>query len=114
MIILTKTKNALNSKINKNVSLIDFGPVKSIFKISPQEKSEGYVLKKILLSGKSGVNQYNNHYPEAEIVQDLQAITGDHSIDLVMITGALHSQAGLFSEILKAGKNIRIVDQLSD
>jgi hypothetical protein len=99
---------------HKNISLINFGPVKSVYKISPVEKSEGYVLKKILLNGKSGGNLYNHYYPEAEIVQDLHAITEDHSIDLVMITGALNSNVALFAEILKSGKNLRIVDQVSD
>jgi hypothetical protein len=94
---------------NKNISLINFGPVKSLYKISPVEKLEGYVLKKILLSGKSGGNLYNNYYPDAEIVQDVQSITEDDSIDLVMITGAMNADVELFAEILKAGKNLRIV-----
>ncbi len=97
---------------NKNISLISFGPVKSMYKISPVEKSEGYVLKKILLSGASGGHSYNNHYPEAEMVTDLKSITEDHSIDLVMVTGALNSNVELFAEILKSGKNLRIVDQV--
>jgi hypothetical protein len=96
--------------INKNISLISFGPVKSIYKISQAEKQEGWVLKKILLSGKSGGHLYNNFYPDAEIVQDLRSITKDNSIDLVMVTGSLNSNAEVFSEILKAGKNLRIVD----
>jgi hypothetical protein len=100
--------------ISKNISLINFGPVKEIYKLSPVEKREGYVLKKILLSGKSGGALYNNFYPEAEIVYDLHSITEDHSIDLIMITGALKSNVKLFSEILKAGKNLRIVDQILD
>jgi len=95
---------------SKNISLINFGPVKSVYKISPVEKQEGYVLKKILLSGKSGGHLYNNHYPEAEIVHDLHSITEDNTIDLIMITGAVKSNVKLFSEILKAGKNLRIVD----
>jgi hypothetical protein len=96
--------------VHKNVSLINFGPVKSIFKISPKEISEGYVLRKILLSGKSGGSLYHAHYPEAEIVQDLHSITQDNSIDLVLITGALNSNVEVFAEILKTGKNLRIVD----
>jgi hypothetical protein len=96
--------------INKNIGLINFGPVKTIFKISPVEKSEGYVLKKILLSGKSGGESYNNHYPEAEIVQDIHSITEDHSIDLIMLTGAVKSNVELYAQVLKAGKNLRIVD----
>jgi hypothetical protein len=99
---------------HKNISLINFGPVKSVYTISPVEKSKGYVLKKILVNGKAGGDVYNHYYPEAEIVHDLQAITEDHSIDLVMITGALNSNVELFAEILKAGKNLRIVDQVSD
>jgi hypothetical protein len=95
---------------NKNVSLINFGPVKSVYKISPAEKSEGYVLKKILLSGRSGGKLYTDHYPEAEIVQDLYSIIRDHTIDLVMVTGTFNSNVELFSEILKAGKNLRIID----
>ena len=98
--------------MNKNVSLINFGPVKSIYKISPVEKSEGYVLKKILLSGKSGGSVYNDHYPEAEFVEDIHSITEDHSIDLVMITGASDSNVELFAQILKSGKNLRIVDRI--
>jgi hypothetical protein len=96
--------------INKNISLINFGPVKTIYKISPTEKLEGYVVKKIFLSGKSGGSLYNNYYPEAEFVQDLRSITEDHSIDLVMITGAFNSNVEVFAEILKAGKNLRIVN----
>jgi hypothetical protein len=96
--------------VHKNVSLINFGPVKSIFKISPLEKSEGYVLRKILLSGKSGGRLYHAHYPEAEIVQDLHSIIRDHSIDLILITGALKSDVALFAEILKTGKSLRIID----
>lgn len=99
---------------NKNISLINFGPVKTIYKISPVEKSEGYVLKKILLSGESGGHSYTDYYPEAEMVHDLKAITEDHSIDLVIITGALNSNVALFAEILKAGKNLRIIDRVSD
>ncbi len=95
---------------NKNISLINFGPVNEVYKISQAEQFEGYVLKKILLSGKSGGELYTNYYPEAEIVHDLHSITEDNSIDLVMITGAVKSNAGLFMEILKAGKNLRIVD----
>ena len=94
----------------KNIGLINFGPVKSAFKISPVEKSEGYVLKKVLLSGKSGGSLYNNFYPEAEIVQELRSITEDKSIDLIMVTGSLNSNAEQFAGILKAGKNLRIVD----
>jgi hypothetical protein len=98
---------------NKNISLISFGPVKTIYKISQIEKSEGYVLKKVLLSGESGGHLYSDYYPEAEMVQDLRSITEDHSIDLVMITGALNSNVELFAEILKAGKNLRIVNTLN-
>ncbi len=101
------------SAINKNFSLINFGPVKSLYKISPVEKQEGYVLKKILLSGESGGYLYNNYYPDAEIVRDLHSITEDSSIDLIMITGAFDSNHELLAEILKAGKNLRIVDRIS-
>jgi hypothetical protein len=97
---------------NKNISLINFGPVKTIYKISPVERSEGYVLKKILLSGESGGQSYTDYYPEAEMVHDLRSITEDHSIDLVMVTGALNTNVALFAEILKAGKNLRIVNTL--
>jgi hypothetical protein len=96
--------------LNKNIGLINFGPVNEIFKISSVEKSEGYVLKKILLSGKSGGALYNNYYPDAEIVQDIHSITQDKSIDLIMITGSLKSNTELFTGILKAGKSLRIVD----
>ena len=102
--------NPNKSLWKKNIGLVNFGPVKSIFKISSVEKSEGYVLKKVLLSGVSGGALYNHFYPEAEMVQELCSITEDKSIDLIMVTGALKSHTELFDGILKAGKNLRIVD----
>jgi hypothetical protein len=100
--------------MTKNISLISLGPVKSVYTISQVEISKGHVLKKILLSGKSGGEVYNHYYPEAEIVHDLHSITEDHSIDLVIITGALNSNVALIAEVLKAGKNLRIIDRVSD
>ena len=101
------------NRVNKNIGLINFGPVKSLYKILPVEKQEGYVLKKILLSGESGGHLYNNYYPDTEIVRDLHSITEDSSIDLIMITGTVNSNHELMAEILKAGKNLRIVGQIS-
>ena len=49
------------------------------------------------------------HYPQAEIVGNLQDIISDESIDLVLVDAPKGAEPGIVKEVLDAGKHVRIL-----
>jgi hypothetical protein len=88
----------------KNIGLIDVDGKLSEF---PLER--GYFLKKILVPENVKIDFVKHQYPQTEIVSDTESIIGDSSIELVMVSGSAQNNIELFAEILKAGKNLRVV-----
>lgn len=55
-------------------------------------------------------NEYvRANYPLSEIVEDKQSIVEDNSIELVIVSQPLAKELDLVSEVLAAGKQVRVI-----
>ena len=94
--------------VKKNVGLIEYKTSGPVFQMEEGNGPEGYVLKKIFTAGEQG-HVIRSQYPDAEIVEDTHSIIKDNSIDLVIISSATGPDLSLAGEVLRSGKNLRIV-----
>lgn len=69
---------------------------------------DGFHLKKVLIKQYTG-DHSKEYYPNAEIVEDKSSIMNDHSIELVIVSGAGDSDLNLVAEAIGAGKQVRVL-----
>ena len=93
----------------KNIGLVECSTSGKIFQLGTTSTINGYNLKKVLINGTITEGLARNLYPEAEVVQELEAITNDASIDLVIISAPQGYDRTLVSEVMQSGKPVRIV-----
>ena len=93
----------------KNIGLIEFGVPEKRFRLSSASSLRGYKLSKVLFAGGLSEGFAHAQYPQAEIVQDKKEIIQDRDIDLVIVSGSGQADLPLVGEVLRAGKNVRIV-----
>jgi scyllo-inositol 2-dehydrogenase (NADP+) len=96
------------TSVKKNVGLIEYKAPGKVFQMGEISGPEVYVLKKIFTAGEPG-HAIRSQYPDAEIVEDTQSIIKDNSIDLVIISSATGPDLSLAGEVLRSGKNLRIM-----
>lgn len=93
----------------KNIGLIECGEPLSQFQLQETSTKKGYTLKKVLVRDNASLRTASRHYPQAEIVQDMNSIIHDNSIDLVVLTTPNAADLELIPEVIKSGKHIRII-----
>jgi len=90
----------------KNVGLIQYRDLATPYWLDSNTGSNNFHIKKIFVKGSAGAIE---HYPQAEIVHDTQAIIHDGSIDLVIVLSPDEEGMNTVTEALNAGKNVRIL-----
>ncbi|MDR3714315.1 MAG: Gfo/Idh/MocA family oxidoreductase [Puia sp.] len=93
----------------KNIGLIEFGVPEKRFRLGSVSSLKGYKLRKVLLPEGHSAQSARSQYPQAEIVQDKREIIQDEDIDLVIVSAPSRTDLPLVGEVLRAGKNVRIV-----
>jgi len=96
-------------KAIKSFGLVECGTQGKHFQLPQVSKQEGYLLKKVLLKGDVSADAARREFPDAEIVTDKKDILQDDSIDLVIVASPRERDMGLVSEVIKAGKHVRII-----
>jgi predicted dehydrogenase len=71
--------------------------------------NNGYFLKKIMIKDKSNAAITKAHYPAAELVEDIDAILHDDTIELVLVTAPAENDKDIISKVLLTGKHVRII-----
>lgn len=93
----------------KNIGLVECSKSGKIFQLGSASTFNGYNLKKVLINGTITEGLARNLYPQAELVQELQEITADDNIDLVVISAPQGFDPGMVSEVMQSGKPVRII-----
>ncbi len=96
-------------KTFKNIGLFEFATPEKRFRLASVNGLNGYKLKKVLLPFGQPEGSAGKQYPQAEIVQDKQSILQDEGIDLVIVSAPAKEDLPLVGEVLRAGKNVRIM-----
>ena len=73
------------------------------------ERSENFNLKKIFAGDNVTAGIAKNHYPQAEIVNNIQSIIEDAGIELVIMSASNSKDSAIVQHILSKGKKIRII-----
>lgn len=69
----------------------------------------GFNLKKILSKDNISVDQTRSKYPSAEIVENIDEIVSDNSIELVIVSDKNRPDTAIIEKILQSGKHIRVI-----
>ncbi|HOA36933.1 MAG TPA: hypothetical protein PLQ32_02040 [Flavihumibacter sp.] len=93
----------------KNIGLVECSKSGKIFKMPSTSSLHGYNLKKVLIDGSISEGHARNLYPDAELVQEIQEITTDKDIDLVLVSAPQGYNRELLSTIMSSGKPVRIL-----
>ncbi|PRY15683.1 putative dehydrogenase [Pontibacter ummariensis] len=91
-----------------HVGLIGFGMAGRIFHAPFICSVEGLHLAKIKATRQESISFAQAHYPQAEVVAEVQAILSDEKIDLVVVATANASHYALAKEALQAGKHVLV------
>jgi predicted dehydrogenase len=89
-----------------NVGLIECRDSARPFQLDSKNESNNFHIKKVLANASHSSAAY---YPDAEFVQDKNAILQDGSIDLVIISSPGKEGMSIVTEALEAGKSVRIL-----
>lgn len=73
------------------------------------DRSQNFNLKKIFAGDKVAAGLAKTQYPQAEIVNNMQAIIEDAGIELIIISASNSKDAAIVQHILSTGKKIRII-----
>lgn len=95
-------------KKNINVGLIGFGMAGRVFHAPFIANVPGLHLKKIRETKQDNIEIINTFYPDAEIVNDSQAILQDETIDFVVVGSPNATHFALAKEALQAGKHVLV------
>jgi hypothetical protein len=71
----------------------------------------GYELKKIYLKDHENPTQawVGELFPGAQIVRDIQEITSDNCIELVIVSASNSNDLSTLVEIIQTGKHVRVI-----
>ena len=73
------------------------------------DRSENFNLKKIFAGDKVTADIAKTQYPQAEIVNDINAIIEDAGIELVILSATDSKDTKVVQHIMEAGKKVRII-----
>ncbi|MEP7319927.1 MAG: Gfo/Idh/MocA family oxidoreductase [Panacibacter sp.] len=93
----------------KNVGLIECSDQKPVLQMSENSRLNGYNIKKVYINNKLSATEIKSQYPQAEIVADTKSIINDALIDLVVVSSPADTDMDIISEVLEAGKYIRVI-----
>lgn len=81
------------------------------FQVAGIGNGEGYQLRKIFIKdGESFSNTWvQDLFPKAELVQNIEAITEDQDIDLLIIPAPEANDLDLLAKLVGTGKHVRVV-----
>ena len=71
--------------------------------------TNNYFLKKILIKDKSNAAITQSQYPKAELVEDIEAIIQDDTIELVLVSAPAENDKDIIRQVLLTGKHVRII-----
>ena len=93
------------------MEVIEDGLSSTQFVIAGIEKDHGYQLKKIYLPEQEIPTHtwLGEMFPGAQVVNDMQEITGDKCIELVIISASVSNDLSTLVKILQTGKHVRII-----
>jgi predicted dehydrogenase len=94
---------------NKNIGLIECNSKGEISAITSNNNPDGYIVKKIMAPNKVSGEIAISQFPEAQLVDDINCIIEDSSIDLILVSKPKQSDMTMVGEAVKAGKNVRII-----
>lgn len=92
-----------------NIGLIASGAGIQEATLSSVSIQNGYQLKKVLINEALPARMAETKYPGAELVEGLNAILLDDSINLVVLAGNAGSDLNLIKQVSDAGKYVRII-----
>ena len=69
----------------------------------------GFNLKKILSQDNISADHARSKYPSAQIVNDIDEIVSDNSIELVIVSDNNRPDSAVIEKILQSGKHIRVI-----
>ncbi|HZG25556.1 MAG TPA: hypothetical protein VEZ17_13285 [Chitinophagaceae bacterium] len=72
-------------------------------------KSEGLFLKKVHMTKALSGSLPELNYPGAEIVNNIQSIIQDDTIELVIVSTPASGDLSVVARVLEAGKHVRII-----
>ncbi len=93
----------------KNIGLIECGEYGQALRFNSANHSNGYSIKKVLMSDAAFAGRVKSQFPQVEIVSDKDAILKDHTIDLVIVSAPKANQMNMVAEVLQAGKSVQIL-----
>jgi predicted dehydrogenase len=93
----------------RNAGLIECGPSTNPYEISSNSEFDGFHLKKVLVKQKITDRLAEEYYPQAEIVEDINSIINDKTIELVIVSEPGDADLNLVAEALEAGKQVRVL-----
>ena len=94
---------------NKNIGLIECNNKGELSDITSYNNPDGYIVKKIMTPNKASGAIALAEFPGAELVDSIDAIIHDSTIDLVLVSKPEQSDLNMVGEAVKAGKNVRII-----
>ncbi|MEP7144727.1 MAG: hypothetical protein ABI707_17725 [Ferruginibacter sp.] len=94
---------------NKNIGLVECNAKGEISGITSNNNPDGYIVKKIMTVNKISGDIATAQFPEAELVDDIDAIIQDSAIDLILVSKPKRGDMDMVGEAVKAGKNVRII-----
>ncbi len=99
------------TQINKNRDYINVGMIAEGMNTDhfTQHQSENFNVKKIQTQDRVTANLALATYPEVEIVDDINSIFADASIELVIVSTSAVRDSQLLQFALEAGKQVRII-----
>ena len=71
--------------------------------------TKDYYFKKILIKDKTYAALTQSQYPKAELVEDIEAIIQDDTIELVLVTASAGNNKDIIGQVLQNGKHVRII-----
>jgi predicted dehydrogenase len=92
----------------KNIGVMASDASAEVFRLDNTSSLNGYNVSKVWMQ-RSADEYVRTNYPLSEIVEDKQSIVEDNSIELVIVSQPLARELDLVSEVLAAGKQVRVI-----
>lgn len=99
----------------KNIVLIEsFLPGNSLSVAGISKCNNEYLLEKIYMEHDKDLKRTNpdwirQYFPQAEIVDDMEAITNDNNIGLLIISSPDENAPKQLAQLIQSGKDVRII-----
>lgn len=96
-------------ELNNNIALIDCSKRPELSRSANANNLNGYVVKKLLTVNKAPEDVMHSQFPEAQLVNDVNSIIEDTTIDLILVAKPSQTDIHMVGEAVQAGKNVRII-----